>query len=45
MICDGIAYEAFILKDEGFAVNVPEGTKPEAVIYESGGETRLLTIS
>ena len=45
VICDGVAYEAFILGDGGFAVNVPEGAKPEAVIYESGSETRLLTIS
>ena len=45
VICDGVAYEAFILRDGGFAVNVPEGAKPEAVIYESGSETRLLTIS
>ena len=45
VVCGGVAYEAFILKDGGFAVNVPEGAKPEAVIYESGSETRLLTIS
>ena len=36
------AYEAFLLKDGSFAVNVPEGTEPEAVLYTAGGEPKLL---
>jgi len=42
VICGGTAYEAFLLKDGGFAVNVPEGTVPDAVLYTAGGETKLL---
>lgn len=44
VICGGIAYEAFLLKDGGFAVNVPEDTEAEAVVYTVGGEYRLLTV-
>ena len=44
MICGGTAYEAFLLQDGGFGVNVPEGAAPEAVVYQSGGERKLLTV-
>lgn len=33
VICGGEAYEAFALKDGGFAVNVPLGAEPEAVVF------------
>ncbi len=42
VVCDGIAYEALLHKD-GFAVYVPEGVAPEAVVYSVGGEYKLLT--
>lgn len=44
VICGGTAYEAFLLKDGGFAVNVPESVEAEAVVYTVGGEYRLLTV-
>lgn len=44
VICGGTAYEAFLLQDGGFGVNVPEGAAPEAVVYQSGGERKLLTV-
>ena len=33
VICGGEAYGAFVLKDGGFAVNVPLGAEPEAVVF------------
>lgn len=44
VLCGGLAYEAFLMKNGGFAVNVPEGTEAEAVYYTVGGEGRLLAI-
>lgn len=44
VICGDLAYEAFLMKNGGFAANVPEGTKPEAVCYTAGGEEKLLAI-
>ena len=33
VICENDAYEAFLLKDNKFAVNIPADAKPEAVVY------------
>ena len=44
VICGEEAYEAFLLKDGGFAVNVPGDTAVESVIYTVGGEQKLLTV-
>ena len=44
VICGEEAYEAFLLKDGGFAVNVPGDTAVESVIYIVGGEQKLLTV-
>lgn len=40
---DGV-YEAFCLEMDGFAVNVPEGTVPQYVIYTIGGEPQMFEI-
>lgn len=42
--CEGAVYEAFCLEKDGFAVNVPEGTKPEAVLYYIGGTLQMFEI-
>lgn len=44
VICGGNSYEAFLLKDNNFAVNVPLDTKPEAVVYTAGDTLIQLTI-
>ena len=43
-VCGGIVYEAFCLEKDGFAVNVPEGAKPEAVLYYIGGVLQMFEI-
>lgn len=37
LACDGIAYEAFLLADDGFAANVPEGAAAQYLVYSVGG--------
>lgn len=37
LVCDGIAYEAFLLADNGFAANVPEGAAAQYLVYYVGG--------
>ena len=45
VVCDGIVYEAFCLENDGFAVNVPEGTIPQSVIYNIGGVPQMFEIN
>ncbi len=42
VVCSGVVYEAFCLEEDGFAVNVPEGSTPESVIYNIGGVPQML---
>ena len=44
VVCGDTVYEAFCLEDEGFAVNVPEGTAPRYVICNIGGLTQMFEI-
>ena len=44
VVCDGIAYEAFCMENNGFAVNVPEDTNPQYVIYNIGGVSQMFEI-
>ena len=44
VIGGGIAYEAFLLKDGGFVVNIPEGAKAENVVYNTAGGQKLLAV-
>jgi len=44
VVCGEIAYEAFLLKDGGFAVNIPAEARPESVVYECGSDVKLLTV-
>jgi hypothetical protein len=44
VVCDGTAYEAFCMENEGFAVNIPEGANPQFVIYNIGGTPRMFEI-
>lgn len=44
VVCDGATYEAFCLEDDGFAVNVPEGTAPQYIIYNIGGVSQMFEI-
>lgn len=44
VVCGGIVYEAFCLEKDGFAVNVPEGAKPESVLYYIGGTLQMFEI-
>lgn len=37
VVCGGAVYEAFLLADGGFAVNVPEGTNAQYLVYTVGG--------
>lgn len=37
VICDGVAYEAFLLEDNGFAASVPEGAAAQYLVYTIGG--------
>lgn len=41
VVCDGTAYEAFLLADDGFAANVPEGAKPQYLVYTIGGKLMM----
>lgn len=43
--CGSAVYEAFCMEDDGFAVNVPEGTTPESVIYNVGGVPQMFQIN
>lgn len=43
--CGSAVYEAFCMEDDGFAVNVPEGTIPESVIYNVGGVPQMFQIN
>lgn len=45
VLCDGVAYEAFCLENDGFAVNVPEGAVPQYVIYNIGGVPQMFEIN
>ena len=44
VVCSGAAYEAFCLENDGFAVNVPEGATPEAIVYSIGGVPQMFQI-
>lgn len=44
VVCDGIVYEAFCMEKDGFAANIPEGSKPEYVIYNIGGIPQMFEI-
>jgi len=44
VICGGEAYEAFVLNDDKFAVNVPVEAQPETVVYTSGNSLIKLSI-
>lgn len=37
VVCDGAVYEAFLLAEDGFAANVPEGANPQYLVYSVGG--------
>ena len=37
VICDGTAYEAFLLAEDGFSANVPESANVEYLVYTVGG--------
>ena len=41
VVCEGTAYEAFLLADDGFAANVPEGVKPQYLVYTIGGKLMM----
>ena len=41
----GFYVEAFCMEGDGFAVNVPEGTTPESVIYNVGGVPQMFQIN
>ena len=43
-LCDGTVYEAFCLEEDRFAVNVPEGTQLQYVIYNVGGLPQMFQI-
>lgn len=45
VLADGIAYEAFLLKDGGFGVNLPEDALWSHVVYAIGGETLMYEIT
>ena len=45
VVCDGTVYEAFCLEEDSFAVNVPEGTQPQYVIYNIGGVPQMFQIN
>lgn len=45
VVCGGVAYEAFLLENDGFAINVPEGSTPEFVIYNIGGTPQMFNIN
>ena len=45
VLCGGVAYEAFCLENDGFAVNVPEGAVPQYVIYNIGGVPQMFEIN
>ena len=42
--CGGVAYEAFCLENDGFAVNIPEGAAPGSIIYNIGGLPQMFQI-
>lgn len=44
VVCGGNAYEAFLLENNGFAVNVPLDAQPEAVVYTAADSLMKLTI-
>lgn len=44
VVCSGIAYEAFLLRDNRFAVNVPADAQPEAVVYTAGESLKKINI-
>lgn len=45
VVCDGTAYEAFCLEDNGFAVNVPAAATPECIVYNIGGAPQMFQIN
>jgi len=45
VVCDGTVYEAFCLENDGFAVSVPEGVIPEALVYYIGGVPQMFEIN
>ncbi len=44
VLSGGIVYEAFALKNNGFGVNLPEGSEAEAVVYTLNGQFLLFEI-
>ena len=44
VVCGNTVYEAFCLENDGFAVNVPEGATPEAILYSIGGMPQMFQI-
>ena len=44
VVCGNTVYEAFCLENDGFAVNVPEGATPEAIVYSIGGMPQMFQI-
>ncbi len=36
VVCDGVAYEAFLLERDGFAVYVPENGQLQSIVYTAG---------
>lgn len=44
VVCSGVVYEAFCLENDGFAVNVPQESAVEAVIYNIGGVPQMFEI-
>lgn len=44
VVCDDAVYEAFYLENDGFAVNVAEGTAPQYIIYHIGGMPQMFEI-
>ena len=45
VVCEDVAYEAFCLENDGFAVNIPEGSAPEFVIYNISGMPQMFQIN
>lgn len=44
VVCGGDTYEAFLLENNCFAVNVPQDAQPDAVVYTAAGSLIKLTI-
>ncbi len=44
LVCDGLAYEAFLLENDGFAAYVPENGEIQGVVYTIGDTLMLFEI-